>query len=312
VFLEGEEESGSRSLEPFLAAHRDELAADVCVVSDTGLWDIDTPALGILLRGLLYLELTLEGPSHDLHSGLYGGAVANPLNLLTEILGQLHDADGRVAIPGFYDDCLDLSAEASAWAELGLDEAAFLREVGLSAHHGEAGRSILERLWARPTCDLNGIWGGYTGPGSKTVIPASASAKLSFRLVPDQDAAKIQAALEAFLAARTPPDCRWRIERFGAGPALRVPTDSTYLAAARTALAETFGRPPVMTGMGGSIPAIEAIKRLLGMDSILMGFGLADDRIHSPNEKFELRCFRQGIRAHARLLAAFAALPAPR
>lgn len=309
VFLEGEEESGSPSLEPFLAAHRDELRADVCVVSDTGLWDIDTPALATLLRGLMYLELTLHGPSHDLHSGLYGGAVANPLNLLTRILGQLHDEAGRVQLPGFYDDCVDLSAEAAEWAALAADEPAFLASVGLQVPHGEAGRSLLERLWARPTCDLNGVWGGYTGPGSKTVIPAKASAKLSFRLVPGQAPAKIQASLARFLAARTPPDCRWQIDNLGSGPALRMPRESRYLRAAQAALAQTFGRPAVMIGMGGSIPAIEAIKRLLGMDSILMGFGLIDDRVHSPNEKFELRCFHQGMRAHARLLAELGALP---
>jgi acetylornithine deacetylase/succinyl-diaminopimelate desuccinylase-like protein len=308
VFLEGEEESGSASLEPFLEAHRDELSANVCVVSDTCLWDADTPALTTLLRGLLYVEVALSGPSHDLHSGLYGGAVPNPLNLLAQVLGQLHDAEGRVQIPGFYDDCEDLGAEAAAWAGLGFDERGFLAGIGLTEGRGEAGRSLLERVWSRPTCDLNGLWGGYTGPGSKTVIPAKAFAKLSFRLVPGQDPARVLAGLQAFLAARTPADCRFEVTQLGAAPALRVPTDSPYLAAAERALARTFGRAPVRVGMGGSIPAVGSIKRLLGTDALLMGFGLTDDRVHSPNEKFELACFRQGMRAHALLLAELAAL----
>ena len=200
VFLEGEEESGSPSLVPFLEANRDELRADICVVSDTGMWDIDTPAITTMLRGLIYVELTLSGPSRDLHSGMYGGAVPNPLNLLTRVLGQLHDAEGRVQIPGFYDDVRELE-ETRQWAELPFDEADFLAGAGLRTPFGEAGRSTLERIWSRPTCDLNGIWGGYTGPGSKTVIPAQASAKLSCRLVPEQDPARILESLRGFLDA---------------------------------------------------------------------------------------------------------------
>ena len=200
VFIEGEEESGSPSLEPFLESHRDELRADVCVVSDTNMWNIDTPALATLLRGLLYTEITLSGPAHDLHSGLYGGAVPNPLNVLTRILGQLHDGDGRMQVPGFYDDVEELAEdERRRLAELPFDEAAFLGSAGLTVPTGEAGRSTLERIWTRPTCDINGMWGGYTGPGSKTVIPAKASAKVSFRLVPSQNPGKILAGLREFL-----------------------------------------------------------------------------------------------------------------
>ena len=198
VFLEGEEESGSASLVPFLEANRAELAADVCIVSDTGMWDIETPAIATMLRGLIYVELTLTGPSRDLHSGMYGGAVPNPLNILARVLGQLHDADGRVQIPGFYDDVRELE-EARAWAELPFDEADFLAGAGITQPFGEAGRSTLERIWSRPTCDINGIWGGYTGPGSKTVIPAEARAKLSCRLVPDQDPQRILESLRSFL-----------------------------------------------------------------------------------------------------------------
>jgi acetylornithine deacetylase/succinyl-diaminopimelate desuccinylase-like protein len=302
VFLEGEEESGSPSLDAFLAAHRHELAADVCIVSDTNMWDIDTPALGIMLRGLLYLEVTLHGPRRDLHSGLYGGAVPNPLNILTRILGDLHDADGRVRIPGFYDDIEDLSDLDRAWRALDFDEASFLGDAGLRHSSGEAGCSTLQRLWSRPTCDLNGLWGGYTGAGAKTVIPAKASAKLSCRLVPGQDARKIDAGFRAFMDARLPADCRYELAELGAAPALRVATDSPYLAAAQAALGDVFGRPPVLVGMGGSIPAVGAIRAHLGIDSILMGFGLDDDRVHAPDEKFELRCYRNGMLAHAALL----------
>jgi acetylornithine deacetylase/succinyl-diaminopimelate desuccinylase-like protein len=309
VFLEGEEESGSPSLEAFLAANREELAADLCVVSDTNMWDADTPAICTQLRGLLYVELILHGPRRDLHSGLYGGAVPNPLNILTRILGQLHDDQGRVRIPGFYRDVRELGEEGRAQlASLDFDEAAFLGEAGLSRGVGEDGRSTLERIWARPTCDLNGIWGGYIGEGSKTVIPAKASAKLSCRLVPEQDPEQILAGLSKFVADRTPPDCRVEIERLGAAPAMRIPADSPYVRAARAALERAFQRPPVLTGMGGSIPAVEVIKRLLGMDSLLVGFGLDDDRVHSPNEKFELVCFERGMRAHAALLAEFSEL----
>lgn len=306
VFLEGEEESGSPSLEGFLAAHRDELAADVCIVSDTGMWDIETPAIGVMLRGMLYVELTLHGSSQDLHSGLYGGAVPNALNVLTKILGDLHDDQGRVQIPGFYDEIEDLGALEASWSTLDFDEAAFLGHAGFERSTGEAGRSTLERLWSRPTCDLNGVYGGYTGEGTKTVIPAKASAKLSFRLVPGQNPEKVKAGLDAFIGARLPSDCRVEIEVLGASPALRIPTDSAYLEAAQTALTQTFQKTPILVGIGGSIPAVGAIKEHLGVDATLMGFGLDDDRVHAPNEKFELRCFQSGIRAHAAYLGEIA------
>ena len=303
VFLEGEEESGSPSLEGFLEAHQHELEADICVVSDTNMWDIETPALGVMLRGLLYQEITLQGPSQDLHSGLYGGAVPNPLNVLTKILGGLHDDDGRVQIPGFYDDLDDLSALDEAWRALDFDEAGFLGHAGLESSSGEAGRSTLERIWSRPTCDLNGVFGGYTGAGAKTVIPAKATAKLSCRLVPGQDPQKIEDGLRAFLDERLPKDCRYEIERLGVGPALKVSTDSLFLNAAKAALRDVFGRDPILVGMGGSIPAVGAIRKHLGIESILMGFGLDDDRVHAPNEKFELRCFKNGMLSHAVLLS---------
>ena len=306
VFLEGEEESGSPSLEGFLQRHRQELSADVCIVSDTGMWDIETPAIGVMLRGMLYVELTLHGPSQDLHSGLYGGAVPNPLNALTRILGDLHDDDHRVRIPGFYDGIEDLSDIENTWKELDFDEAAFLGHAGLEHSTGEAGRSTLERVWSRPTCDLNGLFGGYAGEGIKTVIPAKASAKLSFRLVPGQDPAKVGKGLKAFIDARLPENCRVEIKTLGASPALRIPTNSCFLKAAQTSLAEVFEKAPILVGIGGSIPAVGAIRDHLGIDSILMGFGLEDDRVHAPNEKFELECFKSGMRAHAVLLGEIA------
>jgi acetylornithine deacetylase/succinyl-diaminopimelate desuccinylase-like protein len=305
VLIEGEEESGSESLPGFLAAHAASLSqAAAAIITDTNSWDIDTPAITYRLRGNVYVEVTLKGPSRDLHSGLYGGAVVNPLNALAEILGQLHDAHGRVQIPGFYDGVAELpDSERQAWAALAFDEAAFLGEVGLTQSVGEAGYTLLERLWARPTCDLNGIWGGYTGPGSKTVIASSASAKLSFRTVPNQDPGKLVEALEEFLGQRTPPDCSWSLELFGASAGILVPEGGPFMQAARAGLADIYGKPPAMVGCGGSIPVVGHMKEKLGLDSILVGFGLADDRIHSPNEKFELKCLRNGILSQAAILA---------
>ena len=307
VLIEGEEEVGSLNLEPFLLEHRDALAADVAVVSDTGMWDVDTPALTTRLRGLVYVELTLHAAERDLHSGLFGGSALNPINALTRILGALHDADGRVQVPGFYDGVAELPpALAAEWRALGFDEAAFLGGIGLSVPAGERGRMPLERMWARPTADINGIWGGYTGAGSKTVIAAQASAKLSFRLIPGQDPAAVFAAFQRFVADRTPADARVAFALLGSAPGVEIPADSRWVQAARAALADEYGRAAVTIGSGGSIPVVESMKQLLGLDSLLMGFGLADDQVHSPNEKFEWRCFYHGLRSHARLLAKLA------
>jgi acetylornithine deacetylase/succinyl-diaminopimelate desuccinylase-like protein len=304
ILLEGEEECGSVSLPGFLEKHATALReASIAIITDTNAWDIDTPAITYRLRGNVYIEVTLGGPSRDLHSGLYGGAVVNPLNALTEILGQLHGRDGRVQIPGFYDDVEDLSAgERKAWAALNFDEGDFLGEIGLTQSIGEAHYSLLERLWARPTCDLHGIWGGYTGPGSKTVIANHASAKLSFRTVPNQKPAKIVKGLKQFLDARTPPDCKWRVEQFGGSEGILVPADGPYMQAARAGLKDIFKKAAAMVGCGGSIPVVGDLQRQLGLDSILVGFGLSDDRIHSPNEKFELKCLKNGILSHAAIL----------
>jgi acetylornithine deacetylase/succinyl-diaminopimelate desuccinylase-like protein len=307
VLIEGEEEVGSPNLDAFLAANRAALAADVAVISDTNMWDIATPAITTRLRGIAYTEVRVKGPSRDLHSGMYGGAALNPINALTRALGVLHDAQGRVAIPDFYDGVAELTeAQRAEWAALGFDEAAFLGEIGLRHPAGETGRGVLERLWARPTCDINGIWGGYTGPGSKTVIASEAAARVSFRLVSRQDPQRVVEGFRAFLAAHLPPDAKLEVELMGAGSASEVAEDSRFVQAARAALAEEFGRPAVLIGGGGSIPVVASLKRLLGLDSLLMGFGLDDDRIHSPNEKFEVACFRHGMRSHVCLLGKLA------
>ena len=308
ALIEGEEEVSSENLEPFLTAHRDALCADVAVISDTGMWDKDTPALTTRLRGIAYVQVVIHAAARDLHSGIFGGSALNPCNLLARILADLHDEGGRVQLPGFLDGVAEVSPElAGQWAELGFDEGAFLGGIGLSVPAGEAGRTGLERLWARPTADVNGIWGGYAGPGSKTVIAAEAGAKVSFRLVPGQDPDRVVQMFRDFVHARLPADARADIEVFGTAPGIEVPSGSRFVQAARDVLAEEYGRPAVMIGSGGSIPVVESLRRLLGVDSLLMGFGLDDDQVHSPNEKFDWACFHHGLRAHARLLGRLAA-----
>ena len=307
ILLEGEEETGSPSLKSFLDAHRDELRADVALVCDTDMWDADTPAVTTMLRGLVLEEVIVRGAARDLHSGLFGGAAVNPIHTLARILADLHDGEGRVAVPGFYDGVGELDAEIKAqWSALTFDERRFLADIGLSVPAGEPGRGVLEQIWSRPTCDVNGIVGGYTGEGSKTVIPARASAKVSFRLVGDQDPVKVQEAFRAFVRARLGPNDKAEFLSHGASPALRLPLSSPYLAKARAALADEWQRPAVLKGSGGSIPIVGAFKRELGMDSLLVGFGLDDDRIHSPNEKYDLKSFHKGARSWARVLAALA------
>ncbi len=307
VMLEGEEESGSPSLNPFLEANRDELQADVCIVCDTGMWDINSPAITYTLRGLLYLQVTLRGPTRDLHSGAYGGAVVNPVNLLSRIIGELHNDKGQVQIPGFYDDVVFLTQEERGNLEaLGFDARAFLEEVGMKHERGEEGWSTLERLWARPTCDVNGFWGGYIGEGAKTVIASEAHAKISCRLVANQQPDKILAGLKEFFAQRVPDDCEIRIDWSEGSPAIRVPTDSPYLESALAGLEQTYDAKARLIGSGGSIPVVGSIRSILGYDSLLVGFGLDDDRMHSPNEKFELRCYEMGIKSHANIIAQLA------
>ena len=307
VLVEGEEEIGSRNLPDFLEANAEELRADLAVVSDTNMWDVNTPAISTRLRGMLYTQIDIHAANKDLHSGLFGGSALNPINLLTRILGDLRDESGEILIPGFYDEVPELpDALRKQWDALGFDEKAFLGGVGLSVPAGELGRGALERLWARPTADVNGIWGGYMGEGSKTVIPSEAHAKVSFRLVPGQSPAKVLAGLRDFIVARLPDDAQVSIQVFSMSEGIEVPADSPFVAAAAGALEATFGRPAVLMGCGGSIPVVSSMKQLLGLDSLLVGFGLDDDQVHSPNEKFDLSCFERGIDSHIRLLDALA------
>jgi acetylornithine deacetylase/succinyl-diaminopimelate desuccinylase-like protein len=303
VLIEGEEEISSVNFKPFVTAHRDELRADIAVISDTGMWDIDTPALSTSLRGIVYLQVDLKAASRDLHSGIYGGAALNPINALATALGQLKDADGRVQLPGFYDGVGEIPADrARQWADLDFDESRFLHGIGLSVPYGEAGRTPYERLWARPTCDINGIWGGYQGPGAKTVIPSEAGAKVSFRLVPGQDPQAVIDGFKQFMQARVPADATLGFQVFGAGPGIEIATDNRFVQAAATALEQEYGRPAALIGCGGSIPVVETLHQELGLDTVLMGFGLEDDQVHSPNEKFEVTCFHKGMRCHVRVL----------
>jgi acetylornithine deacetylase/succinyl-diaminopimelate desuccinylase-like protein len=307
VLIEGEEESASPSMLPFLTANADELKADIALVCDTSMWDRKTPAVTTMLRGLLYEEVVVQAASHDLHSGMYGSAARNPIHLLARILADLHDADGRVTIPGCYDGVHDVAPEQKRqWQSLGFDEAAFLGGIGLKIPAGERGFSILEQIWARPTAEVNGIVGGYIGEGAKTVIPAKASAKVSFRLVGDQDPEKIRLGFRAFVEERLPSDCRAIFLSHGGDGAISQPSDSPWVKKAQRALSEEWSREAVLIAMGGSIPIVTQFKRVLGMDSVLIGFGLEDDRIHSPNEKYNLTSFHGGIRSWARVLAAIA------
>jgi acetylornithine deacetylase/succinyl-diaminopimelate desuccinylase-like protein len=307
ILFEGEEESGSQSLEPFLTENADELRSDLALVCDTGMWDRGHPSITTMLRGLVGEEIVVTAANRDLHSGGFGGAARNPLHVLADVLSALHDEDGRVTIPDFYDGVGDLPADIRAqWAALDFDDSEFLGEVGLSIPAGETGRSVLEQIWARPTCEVNGIFGGYTGDGFKTVIPSKATAKVSFRLVGDQDPGHVRERFHAFVRERIPADCSVEFRPHGASPALRLPFDGPYLQCARRALADEWGTEPAIAGGGGSIPVVGAFKRLLGMDSLMIGFALDDDRVHSPNEKYDLSSFHGGIRSWARVMAALA------
>ncbi|MEZ5826569.1 MAG: dipeptidase [Geminicoccaceae bacterium] len=303
VFIEGEEEGSSVNLEPFMRDHVEELKADVCIISDTGMPGPDRPAVTTLLRGIVYIEVTLQGPAHDLHSGMFGGAVINPLNALSKLIAGLHDDKGRVTLDGFYDGIIPPTEKQLAdWRASGFDDDAFLATAGLDRSHGEEGYSVLERIWARPTLDVNGMWGGYTGEGSKTVIPARASAKLSCRLVPGQDPVAVNRALRTYFERNKPEGTTIRISDFGNGAPIRVSDESVHVQAARRAAGRVFPHEAVTIGCGGSIPVAASVADILGMDTLLLGFGLDDDRVHSPNEKFDLVCFERGIKTHACLI----------
>jgi acetylornithine deacetylase/succinyl-diaminopimelate desuccinylase-like protein len=302
ILFEGEEESGSESLEPFLHANAEELKADFALICDTSMWDIETPGITIGLRGMAGGQVTVRGPSRDLHSGLYGGPARNPIQVLADILSDLKDADGRVTLPGFYDGVHPLSAEVQrSWNALGFDGAAFLADVGLSVPAGEKDMGVLEQSWARPTAEINGVWGGYIGEGFKTVIPAEAHAKVSFRLVGDQDPDQVWSAFEAHVRDRLPADCTAEFKARGGSRAISLASDSPPLAAARAALDAEWGKSALLAS-GGSIPVANSIRTILGMDSVMVGFALNDDNIHSPNEKYDLKSFHKGIRSWVRIL----------
>jgi acetylornithine deacetylase/succinyl-diaminopimelate desuccinylase-like protein len=298
--IEGEEEVGSDNLDRFLSAQREQLACDVVVVSDTAQYAPGIPAITYGLRGIMACEVTLRGPRQDLHSGVFGGSVANPINALAKIVASLHDEQGRVRVPGFYDDVVPLTGqERKQFAALPFDEAAYLGELGVAAPWGEAGYTTTERRWARPTCDVNGIFGGYTGEGPKTIVPARATAKITCRLVPNQDPQTLSDALEAYLRSQCPSGIELSFKRQHGCAGHVFNADSPYMAAARRAIAKAFGREPVMIREGGSIPVVATFRDLLGVDTLLLGWGQNTDNLHSPNEHFRLADFHRGIRASA-------------
>ncbi|MBB3455161.1 acetylornithine deacetylase/succinyl-diaminopimelate desuccinylase-like protein [Rhizobium sp. BK313] len=308
ILFEGEEESGSPSLKPFLEANAAELKADYALVCDTGMWDGDTPAISAGLRGLVGEEVTINAADRDLHSGMFGGAAANPIHILANILAGLHDETGRITLDGFYDGVEETPSNIKAsWETLGMTTEKFLGEVGLSIPSGEKGRSVMELTWARPTAEVNGISGGYTGAGFKTVIAAKASAKVSFRLVGQQNPAAIRESFRAYVRSQVPADCSVEFHAHGASPAIQLSYDSPVLTKAKNALSNEWPKPAIVIGMGGSIPIVGDFQKMLGMESLLVGFGLADDRIHSPNEKYELKSYHKGIRSWIRILDALAA-----
>jgi len=307
ILLEGEEESGSPSLIPFLKKNADELRADYALVCDTGMWNPETPAITTMLRGLVSEDFTIHAASRDLHSGMYGGPAVNPNRVLAKLLAGLHDEEGRVTLPGFYEGVEPVSNTIKAqWDSLNFSAEDFLGNVGLSHPAGEKAFSALEQIWARPTCDINGIWGGYTGAGFKTVLPAEASAKVSFRLVGDQDHEAIQAAFRKYLEDGLPEDCTISYRAKDGAGATNMPIDAPYFAAARQALSDEWPREAVFVGCGGSIPIVGHFQKYLGMNSMLIGFGLEDDQIHSPNEKYSLNSFQKGARSWVRILHALA------
>ncbi len=307
MIIEGEEESGSVHLAPFIESHKELLAADVVLVSDTSLFAPGVPSIAYGLRGLAYVEVELTGPGKDLHSGVYGGGVENPINALAAMIADLHDADHRVTVGGFYDHVRDLTPEErDAYAALPFDEAAWQEEAGVPQTLSEAGYSVLEGTTGRPTLDVNGIWGGYTGAGAKTVLPSKATAKISCRLVPDQTPDEITDKLRVHFETHCPPTMRLRFTNLHGGHGAIVDTTAPAMQAAAEALEGVFGQTPHFTREGGSIPVVADFKRLLGLDTVLMGFGLDSDAIHSPNEKFGLDRFHQGIEASIRFLDAYA------
>ena len=306
VLIEGEEESGGVNLLPFLETNRDELKADVALICDTGMLARGMPAITTMLRGMVGEEVTITCANRDLHSGMYGNAARNPIQLLCDILSDLRDgATGRVTLPGFYEGVPVIPEETRAlWRKIGPTDQEGLAPVGLSLPAGEIGYTALEQTWCRPSCEINGISGGYEEKGFKTVLPSKAMAKVSFRLVGDQDPEKIRAAFRAHVQARLPADCSAEFVPHGGSRASIVSANMPFLPPALTALEAEWQHPAAVIGCGGSIPVVTEVQQALGMDSLLIGFGLEDDRVHSPNEKYDLTCFHKGIRSWIRVLYA--------
>jgi acetylornithine deacetylase/succinyl-diaminopimelate desuccinylase-like protein len=305
--IEGEEECGSKNLPGWLAAHKADLSGDIALICDTGMWNPATPAITTALRGLVYEEVTIKAADRDLHSGIFGGPAQNPIRVLTGIIAALHDDYGRVTLPGFYDDVPELPDDVKkSWASLDMTPEQFLGQVGLAVPAGERDRLIIEQVFSRPTCDVNGITGGYTGPGAKTVIPAQASAKISFRLVGKQDPDKVRDAFRTFVTARLPADCKAEFIDHTGAAAISLDWQLPQLAKAQDALTQEWGRQALLIGCGGSIPIVADFKHLLGIDTLMIGFALEDDRVHSPNEKYDVTSFHKGTRSWARVLAALA------
>ncbi|HRO47906.1 dipeptidase [Agriterribacter sp.] len=294
--IEGEEEIGSPNLAKFVASHKALLSADVILISDTAMISMDNPSIDIGVRGLSYIEVEVSGPNRDLHSGVYGGAVANPVTMLAKMIASCHDENNHITIPGFYDDVVTATAEErKLMAEAPFDEEAYKKDLGVSALWGEKGYTTNERTGIRPTLELNGIWGGYTGEGAKTVLPAKAHAKISARLVPNQSSADITAKLLQYFKQIAPPGVTVKAEEHHGGEPYMTPIDSPAYSAAARAIETTFGKAPVPVRGGGSIPICSLFEKELGIKIVFMGFGLDSDNLHSPNEKFDIFNFYKGI-----------------
>jgi acetylornithine deacetylase/succinyl-diaminopimelate desuccinylase-like protein len=308
-FIEGEEEVGSVHLDDFVRSHKSDLSADVVVISDSPMFDRGIPSICYGLRGLTYFQIDLRGSKTDLHSGSFGGAVSNPAMVLAQVLAQMKDRGGRIKIPGFYDDVRELSeAERAEWKRLPFNETKYRKDLGAPKLFGESGYSTLERVWARPTFEVNGLLSGFTGEGAKTVLPATAMAKVSMRLVPDQDPKKIGDLFEAYVQKITPKTVELKITRMHGGKPWMTEFDNKFVRAAGRAIERGFGKPPVFNREGGSIPVVSTFQEELGLPSVLFGVGLPDENAHAPNEKLDLANFHNGIIASAFLYEEIASL----
>jgi len=309
MIVEGEEEVHSTNLPVFIRKNRKLLKGDIVVVSDTAQFDHDIPAVTFGLRGIAAVEVYVYGPDRDVHSGSFGGAIANPVNILCSLVAQLHDKNGRITIPGFYKDVRPVSKfERKQFGRLPFKQKKYMKSLGVPALHGEKGYTPFERTWSRPTCDVNGITGGYQGEGAKTIIPSHASCKITMRLVPNQDPGDICDRIEKYLQKIAPKSVRVKVEKFGGAKGVVVPIEGPWLEAAARAIKSGFGVEPVFMKEGGSIPIVVDFKEILGLDTLLIGFGQNDDNIHSPNEKFSLKDFERGCKTAASLPAELAAV----